>query len=619
MGTENFSVSRRITRLRWQTPILAFLLVLVHQLIEHTWLIHLPPWQHFASQMLFYGLIGPALAFWVLTSLRKSAQETELAENALRKAHNQLEKSNQRLELLIRVSRRLSEAKDDDSLAEAILELPLTVVPAVGCSLIQYDEQEQPRFALHRGELDPKEFESWVTHLSSIKSSDACRHCSTHWAVNSNSCPLIEPLSGEYPVKKVYCLELERGGRQYGVLNIYLSDPESPTIREKELLETMGLEMSLALESMRLRSMELDALYRVQQSRKLQDFHDELEDVLHHVVVALDVSGGILFFQDTGPDIFYHIAQAGLPIETAANLVKAMAKSALETEEPFIINSFEQIQMNAKDPKSLLVAPLYSAREFIGGLVLWSKRKSAFSQRHIRLLSSVAGQIALLIENHRLYLQAEHNAAMAERARLVREIHDGLAQSLGYMQLRIAQINRWIEMDRIHAAKPALKEFEKQLDEVYIDAREAIDQLRLRPGKESFTDLLEKVYLDFKEACDISLTTCQLPAIDLVPNVQDHVLRILQEALGNIRKHSRASSAWLEWEQDGKWLLLKVRDNGRGFVLEDVPTISHYGLRVMQERAELLGGKLEIISGIDMGTQVLLHLPINQKLREAAR
>ena len=79
---QKLSVSHRITRLRWQTPILAFLLVLAHQLIEHPWLIQLPPWQHFASQMLFYGLVGPALAIWVLTSLRKRALEIEEAESA---------------------------------------------------------------------------------------------------------------------------------------------------------------------------------------------------------------------------------------------------------------------------------------------------------------------------------------------------------------------------------------------------------------------------------------------------------------------------------------------------------------------------------------------------------
>ena len=610
------SVSQRIARLRWQTPILAFLLVLAHQLIEHTWLIHLPPWQHFASQMLFYGMVGPALAIWVLTSLRKSALETEEAESAVRRAHTQLEKSNQRLEFLVRVSRRLSEVQDEDSLAEVILDLPLTVVPAVGSSLIQYDEHEQPRFALHRGDLDPDEFKRWANHLSQMRSSQVCQHCSTHWASDSSSCPLVDPLSREYPVKKVYCLELKRRGRQFGVLNIYLSDTDCPTPGEDELLTTMGIEMSLALESMHLRSKEIDAMYRLQQSSRLVDFQDDMGDALFQIVDALEVDGALLFIKEVETENFRVVTEAGLPLNVGENLVKALAKSALESKIPFLINSLDQINLEERELKSLLVAPLHSDQGFLGSLVIWSIRKNAFSQRHIRLITSLAGQISLLIENHRLYLQAEHQAALMERARLVREIHDGLSQSLGYMQLRIAQINRWMESGRVKDVVPALLELERELDEAYIDAREAIDGLRLKPGEDSFDQLLKKVFSDFEEAAEITLIAAEPPAVDLGPSVQDHVLRILQEALGNVRKHSRASNAWIDWCQDDGWIVLSVKDDGQGFSLKDVPSISHYGLRVMQERAELLGGVFQVNSEPGNGTEAVLRFPVKKHSSE---
>ena len=66
-------LSQRIQRLRWQAPVLALLLVVAHQLLEHTWLMHLPRWQHCSSQVLFYGLVGPILAWWALTSLHRQA------------------------------------------------------------------------------------------------------------------------------------------------------------------------------------------------------------------------------------------------------------------------------------------------------------------------------------------------------------------------------------------------------------------------------------------------------------------------------------------------------------------------------------------------------------------
>lgn len=616
MERSSFSqVSQRIARLRWQAPLLAFILVLSHQLVEHTWLVHLPRWQHFATQMLFYGLVGPALAWWALTSLRRSVRETEAAESALRLAHEELQDANQRLEFLIRVSRRLSEANDEDALADVILELPLTVVPAVGCSLVRFDEQEQPKLAIHRGELAPDVFQTWVVHLSSPELNHACQHCSSNWAVDSNSCPLIDPLKKDTPVKKVYCLELERGGRQFGVLNIYLSNPDNPTQHEAQLLETMRLEISLALESIHLRSMELATLYRLQQSRKLQDLHSELSDAVHHVVDALDITGGVLFLTDTVRDDFKLVAQAGDPLEGAYALVKGLARSAFETDTPFLINSLDQDEADRHELGALLVSPLRVDQELTGCLVLWTQQANAFSRRHIRLIATVSGQMAVLVENHRLYFQVENQAALAERGRLAREIHDGLAQSLGYLQLRIAQINQWLEQDQVHRVKPALQEVEDLLDGAYVDAREAIDGLRLKPGEHSFENLLEQAGLDFQDLSDIPLEMCESPDVPLSSEVQTHLLRIVQEALGNIRKHSQATHAWLDWEHDGGWLTLRITDNGQGFSPEEVPLISHHGLRIMRERADLLQADFQVIGRPGDGTQVILRLPVKDQLK----
>lgn len=125
-------VYKRISRYRWQAPILALILVLIHQLIEHTWLIFLPTWRHFATQMAFYGIVGPLVAWWALTSLREQVLETEKTEQKLRRTHRKLKDANQRLEFLIRVNRRLSEEVDEDALVETILDLTLDVVPALG-------------------------------------------------------------------------------------------------------------------------------------------------------------------------------------------------------------------------------------------------------------------------------------------------------------------------------------------------------------------------------------------------------------------------------------------------------------------------------------------------------
>lgn len=535
-----------------------------------------------------------------------------MAENALRLAHTELQETNQHLEFLIRVSRRLSIAKDEDALADVMLELPLMVVPAVGCSLVRYDEQEQPRMAIHRGELEPEVFETWVNHLSTSESIQVCQNCSTKWATESESCPLIDPLMRNSPVKKVYCLELGKGNRQFGVLNIYLSNLQSPTSEEIELLETMGLEMSMALETMRLRSLELDTLFRLQKSRKLNDLRDELTDVIQHVVDGLDVSGGAVLLLDPQAHEFQLIAQSADPWLYASRLVNELPRSELETDTPF------SIPAPNKDMKTVLVTPLRINLEMIGCQVLWAKRSNTFTRRQIRLISTVAGQMAMLVENHRLYTQVEHQAALSERARLAREIHDGLAQTLGYLQLRFAQINHWMEQGRTEDAALALREAENLLDEAYTDAREAIDGLRLQPGEDNFGNLLKQVCTDFEDMTDIALDLCTFPDVELDPEIQVHLLRIVQEALGNIRKHSRASQASVEWELKDRRLTLQITDNGQGFSPDNIPLISHHGLFIMRERAELLKADFHVISEPGQGSRVILYLPITKNLERVA-
>lgn len=605
-------LSQRIRRLRWQAPLLALLLVLSHQLAEHTWLMHLPRWQHFTTQVLFYGLIGPVLAWWALSSLLRSVSETETTQRALGEA-------NQRLEFLIQVNRRLAEAEDEETLIEVILDLPLEVVPTVGCSLIRFDERGQPLPALHRGNLDPATFEAWTAHLATAKVRQACERCVVRWATELTSCPLLESFPVTIALHKVYCIPLERGGRAYGMLNIYLDEADHPTSREQILLMAMADEVSLALESQYLRSRELATLYHLQQARRLSNLEEELEEVLTHTVQALEVDGGALFVADVETAELDLLIEIGHPLNSTLHLVKSLVNGLQQTDSTLIVRDLKQggDAERGENMRSLLVAPLRNEGQLLGSLVLWAARTDAFADRHSRLMTTIAGQIALLIENHRLYLQSEYQAALAERARLAREIHDGLAQTLGYLKLRMAQIATWLRRGEIERINLALKEVRSALEEAYVDAREAIDGLRLKPGEGGLTEWLDQILDDFQNLSHIQLEVVNLPPVALSMEIQTQLLRIVQEALSNIRKHSGASQARLEWQSDERWLLLRITDNGQGFDPTDVPLISQHGLRIMRERAELLDADFQIISRSGEGTQVVLGLPVEGIHREA--
>ncbi len=592
---------------------LAFFLVLVHQLIEHTWLMHLPRWQHFISQMLFYGLIGPSLAWWALTSIYRSVQETERAERALKQTHAALQEANQRLEFLVRVNHQLAEAEDEDALIETILALPLQVVPAVGCSLIRFDEKQRPAAVFHHGDMASEAFENWKKHLAASETRQRCQHCGNGWALRADTCPLLEvqdPL--EVGVEKVYCLRLTRGKRNYGVLNILLANSDSPDERQRILLHALAQEMSLALESMYLRSRELDTLYHLQRVREPENLHNELNGVLEHVVAALEMAGGVLFLAESGERRLKFLTQAGQPLGDALGLVRGLANSAFETSTPIVISDLAQQAGGNNEIGSLLIAPMNTEQELLGCMALWSAAPHTFSRRQVQLVAAVAGQAGLLVENHRLYLQAEGRVVLSERARLAREIHDGLAQTLGYLQLRIAQIQAWFERGESERVPPALAELQTLIDEAYTDAREAIDGLRLQPRGEGLHDWVPQVLSDFQHLSGMAVTTNPLPDIELPLAVQVQLIRILQEALGNVRKHSGASRAWVDWQLDQDWLTLRIVDDGCGFNPEDVPRVARYGLRIMRERAELLDADFQIVSRAGEGTQVVLRMPVRR-------
>jgi signal transduction histidine kinase len=282
---------------------------------------------------------------------------------------------------------------------------------------------------------------------------------------------------------------------------------------------------------------------------------------------------------------------------------------------PLVISDLEQGGPAVEGVGSLLVAPLSGENRHLGSLVLWATEPYAFTRRHVRLVATLAGQISLLVENHWLYLQAEHHAALAERDRLAREIHDGLAQTLGYLKLRTAQMVGWLGEGGIQRVGDGLRELEGLLAEAYTDAREAIDGLRLRPGDGRLSEWLDPVLSEFQSSSGVQVETTIPPELSLRPEVGTQLLRILQEALSNIRKHSNATQASLEWGTDTDWLILRIADNGQGFDAADVPPIAQHGLRIMRERAELLDADFQIISRLGEGTQVVIRLPVDEGIR----
>ncbi len=183
---------------------------------------------------------------------------------------------------------------------------------------------------------------------------------------------------------------------------------------------------------------------------------------------------------------------------------------------------------------------------------------------------------------------------------------------MGYLKLRLAQIVNWLTSGETRRARAGLDEIRDLLAEAYVDAREAIDGLRLKPGGGKLHEWLERALLDFQSLTAIPVETLPPPEVTLPVEVQTQLLRIVQEALSNIRKHAEATCVRLGWQVDEYWLTLRIVDDGRGFDPSDVAPVSRHGLQIMRERAELLDADFQIISRPDEGTRVIIRLPLGQ-------
>ncbi len=199
--------------------------------------------------------------------------------------------------------------------------------------------------------------------------------------------------------------------------------------------------------------------------------------------------------------------------------------------------------------------------------------------------------------------------AIAERARLARELHDGLAQDLWTMKL---EFDRLVGLLGSHDASldGQLGRLGRTLDTTMLAARDAV--AALRSGFDaglSFADELPRRLDAFAESTGYLVDLEQDPSAAQLPGVfAADALRIVDEALHNVQKHADATRIRVRVSVRAETLILSVDDNGRGF--NPSGSFSGHGLTGMRERAALLGGRLEIRSAPGDGTSVRLHLPV---------
>jgi nitrate/nitrite-specific signal transduction histidine kinase len=246
---------------------------------------------------------------------------------------------------------------------------------------------------------------------------------------------------------------------------------------------------------------------------------------------------------------------------------------------------------------------------------LWIGRRSniSFTERDRGFLVTLSGLAAIAITSAQMRENGRQRAVLDERGRIAREMHDSLAQVLGVTHLRLRALDAREEVRDSTEIATELAELADICQEAYRDVRESI--LGLRGSNRTERGLLDnlRAYLaKYSQQCEIatSLDGDLDHALALSPRCEVQVIRVIQEALTNVRKHSGATSAIVRVTESDSTTTFVVEDNGHGFDPgESLIDRDRFGLYTMRERMDLLNGSLTVDSAPGRGTRVIAVVP----------
>ncbi|GAC1636669.1 MAG: hypothetical protein NVS4B2_25210 [Chloroflexota bacterium] len=424
--------------------------------------------------------------------------------------------------------------------------------------------------------------------------------------------------------------------RVVGGLSLSSDRPGFFTPRHAELATAIASHAALAIENASLyeqtvqRTQELSTLldvsHTVASTLELQPLLDLILDQLQLVV---DYTGAgislqedddvvrIIAYQGPGPEALalgsrFSISEAG-PLWNEMRRHEPLIIKDIRDETPEA-QGYREVIGDLLDTsfsyiRSWMSIPMRVKDRYIGSLFLEHSQPNVYSAHHANLALAMAQQAAIAIENARLYEKAQTLAALEERQRLARELHDSVTQALHGIGLAAETTRLLLEQNPDRAVKSN--------QTVQYLARSGMAEMRallfeLRPESlqlEGLVAALKKQTnaLAARHDIPIEIDLCAEPSVSLP--VKEALYRIAQEALHNAFKHAQPTQVALRLCFPRGEIELTVWDNGAGFdTSASFP--GHLGLRSMQERAKNVGGVLAIHSGPGQGTRIRATIPV---------
>lgn len=349
--------------------------------------------------------------------------------------------------------------------------------------------------------------------------------------------------------------------------------------------------------------------------------------------MASPLFGAVLLFTATEDGTMLRIYQgsAGIPASHFKVFVPAesgaLARTVTTAETIAIVDPGTDPELSQFEIfgrcKSALVLPLYFGMESYGVMVMGSLHGDAFKEVHTDLLRAVANQTSASLHNANMYvslLEQRDRVVDVEkqaRAQLAADLHDGPTQSVAAITMRLNYIRRLMEK-KPEVAVSELYSIEDMARKATKEIRHMLFELRPKSLDDGIEAGLKQLAAKMEETYEQSVTIEVEPGIEelLDSQVTQTLFSIATEAVNNARKHAEAPVIRVYVGLDSGELVLLVSDEGKGFdvsaALETARSREgHLGLINLQERANLIGGQLEIDSAPDQGTRTTVRLPLS--------
>ncbi len=371
----------------------------------------------------------------------------------------------------------------------------------------------------------------------------------------------------------------------------------------------------------------LSILYEVASSINMSRSVDALlSQFLHTLTELIDAQAATAYLikNDTEIELLTHINNSEEIISAHANLCLQNSHSASKRKE-FAVLNLKLVECEPELKKKyfenqdvyILVVPLQYQKSLLGAYNFYL-RKEALNDfdDYDELFTSIGRHLGAAIEKAHLDEETTALSIMRERTHIANELHDSLAQTLTSIRFQVRVLDETLHQGDDAQVWAEMEKIEASINEAHTEIRELIAHFRTPTVLVSLIASVELAIDRFRQVNDEIQVFFQneWPETSLPADTEFHILRIVQESLTNIRKHSDAENVriMMSGDDQGRYKVL-IEDDGVGFAEPQTSIHSgeHIGLSIMQDRARRFGGTLQVESEPGEGTRIVLEFSLS--------